>query len=50
MDIAKTYWLLNDKINQPKVDYYQYSNKTPYQRGLEALDYFRYYGGKPLNI
>ena len=50
MDIAKTYWLLNDKINQPKVDYYQYSNKTPYQKGLEALDYFRYYGGKPLNI
>ena len=50
MDIAKTYWLLNDKINQPKVDYYQFSNKTPYQRGLEALDYFRYYGGKPLNI
>ena len=50
MDIAKTYWLLNDKINQPKVDYYQYSNKTPYQRGLEALDYFRYYGGKPLDI
>ena len=50
MDIAKTYWLLNDKINQPKVDYYQYSNKTPYQRGLEALDYFRYYGGKPINI
>ena len=50
MDIAKTNWLLNDKINQPKVDYYQYSNKTPYQRGLEALDYFRYYGGKPLNI
>ena len=50
MDIAKTYWLLNDKINQPKVDYYQFSNKTPYQRGLEALDYFRYYGGKPLHI
>ena len=50
MDIAKTYWLLNHKINQPKVEYYQYSNKTPYQKGLEALDYFRYYGGKPLDI
>ena len=50
MELAKTYWFLNDKINQPKIDYYQHSNKTPYERGLEALDYFRYYGGKPLNI
>ena len=50
MEFAKTYWFLNDKINQPKIDYYQYSNKTPYERGIEALDYFRYYGGKPLNI
>ena len=50
MELAKTYWFLNDKINQPKIDYYQHSNKTPYEKGLEALDYFRYYGGKPLNI
>ena len=50
MELARTYWFLNDKINQPKIDYYQYSNKTPYERGIEALDYFRYYGGKPLNI
>ena len=50
MEFAKTYWFLNDKINQPRIDYYQYSNKTPYERGIEALDYFRYYGGKPLNI
>ena len=50
MEFAKTYWFLNDKINQPKIDYYQHSNKTPYERGIEALDYFRYYGGKPLNI
>lgn len=50
MELAKTYWFLNDKINQPKIDYYQHSNKTPYERGIEALDYFRYYGGKPLNI
>ena len=50
MELARTYWFLNDKINQPKIDYYQHSNKTPYERGIEALDYFRYYGGKPLNI
>ena len=50
MNIAKTYWLLNSNINQPKADYYQTSNKTPYERGMDALDYFRYYGGKPLNI
>ena len=50
MEFAKTYWFLNDKINQPKIEYYQHSNKTPYERGIEALDYFRYYGGKPLNI
>ena len=41
MEFAKTYWFLNDKINQPKIDYYQHSNKTPYERGIEALDYFR---------
>ena len=50
MELARTYWFLNNKINQPKIDYYQYSNKTPYERGIEALDYYRYYGGKPLNI
>ena len=50
MELAKTYWFLNHKINQPKIEYYQHSNKTPYERGIEALDYFRYYGGKPLNI
>ena len=50
MNIAKTYWLLNSNINQPKADYYQNSDKTPYERGMDALDYFRYYGGKPLNI
>lgn len=50
MDIAKTYWLLNNNINQPKADYFKTSNKTPYERGIEALDYYRYYGGKPLNI
>ena len=50
MEFAKTYWFLNDKINQPRIDYYQYSNKTPYETGIEALDYFRYYCGKPLNI
>ena len=50
MEIAKTYWLLNNNVNQPKADYYKYSNKTPYERGVEALDYYRYFGGKPLNI
>ena len=50
MELARIYWFLNNKINQPKIDYYQYSNKTPYERGIEALDYYRYYGGKPLNI
>ena len=50
MELARTYWFLNNKINQPKIDYYQHSNKTPYERGIEALDYYRYYGGKPLNI
>ena len=50
MDIAKTYWLLNNNVNQPKADYYRYSDKTPYERGMEAFDYYRYYGGKPLNI
>lgn len=50
MDIAKTYWLLKNNINQPVADYYKTSNKTPYERGVEALDYYRYYGGKPLNI
>ena len=50
MDIAKTYWLLNSNLNQPKADYYRNSDKTSYERGIDALDYFRYYGGKPLNI
>ena len=50
MDIAKTYWLLNNNVNQPKADYYRNSDKTPYERGMEAFDYYRYYGGKPLNI
>ena len=50
MEIEKTYWLLNNNVNQPKADYYKYSNKTPYERGVEALDYYRYFGGKPLNI
>ena len=50
MDIAKTYWLLKDNVNQPKADYYKHSDKTPYERGIDALDYYRYYGGKPLNI
>jgi hypothetical protein len=50
MDIAKTYWLLNNNVNQPKADYYRDSDKTPYERGMEALDYYRFYGGKPLNI
>ena len=50
MEIAKTYWLLNSNLNQPKADYYRYSDKTPYERGIDALDYFRYYGGKPINI
>ena len=50
MELAKTYWLLNNNINQPIADYYRNSDKTPYQRGMEALDYYRYYGGKPLNI
>ena len=50
MEIAKTYWLLKNNVNQPKADYYRNSNKTPYERGIDALDYFRYYGGKPLNI
>lgn len=50
MDIAKTYWLLNSNLNQPKADYYRNSDKTPYERGIDALDYFRYYGGKPINI
>ena len=50
MDIAKTYWLLNNNVNQPKADYYRDSDKTPYERGMEAFDYYRFYGGKPLNI
>jgi hypothetical protein len=50
MNIAKTYWLLNSNVNQPKADYYKTSDKTPYERGMDALDYYRYYGGKPLNI
>ena len=50
MELAKTYWLLNNNINQPIADYYRNSDKTPYERGMEALDYYRYYGGKPLNI
>ena len=50
MEIAKTYWLLNNNVNQPRADYYKYSDKTPYERGMEAFDYYRYYGGKPLNI
>ena len=50
MEIAKTYWLLKDNVNEQKADYYKYSNKTPYERGMDALDYYRYYGGKPLNI
>ena len=50
MEIAKTYWLLNSNLNQPKADYYRNSDKTPYERGIDALDYFRYYGGKPINI
>ena len=50
MELAKAYWLLKSNVNQPKADYYRNSNKTPYERGMDALDYFRYYGGKPLNI
>ena len=50
MELAKAYWLLNNNINQKKADYYKYSDKSPYERGIDALDYFRYYGGKPLNI
>lgn len=50
MQIAQTYWLLNSNIKQPKADYYRNSDKTPYERGMESLDYYRYYGGKPLNI
>ena len=50
MEISKTYWLLKGNVNEQKADYYKYSNKTPYERGMDALDYYRYYGGKPLNI
>ena len=50
MNIAKTYWLLNSNLSQPKADYFRTSDKTPYERGIDALDHFRYYGGKPLNI
>ena len=50
MELAKAYWLLNNNLNQQKADYYKYSDKTPYERGMEALNYYRYYGGKPLNI
>ena len=32
MELAKTYWFLNDKKNKTKIDYYQHSNKTPYEK------------------
>ena len=34
MDIAKTYWLLNNNVNQPKADYYRNSDKTPMVENL----------------
>ena len=50
MEIAKAYLLLKKNINAPLSDFYKYSNETPYDYGIKALDYYRYYGGKPLNI
>ena len=49
MHVAKAYWQLTKQTNEPYSEYYDTSEKTPYERGMDALNYYRYYGGKPIH-
>lgn len=49
MYVAKAFWQLTKQTNEPYSEYYDTSEKTPYERGMDALNYYRYYGGKPIH-